>query len=789
MFADIALPKRRYQVFTYLVPPRFRDRLQVGSRVLVPLGRSTAQGLVVQLSKRVPSHLGARGISKTELREIAGLIDSSEDTSLNSTMITLARQVTDYYLAPPASGLRLIIPPALPGQISKRVMLTDLGRQALQDHTLSPQQATILARLSKSPNGLTLPTLRKSLEDISPLLTRLKHKGWVVEQDRVRTLHTPGSQSLAQLVSEEYPQRVHGGQHKLERRPSQGNGLVLVKEEEDHSQKNGYSSEDLASWRDRVLSGLSSKQYDEFLVYDSGSFRQQHLLQIVSDTLNAQRAALILTPEINQASLLVQTLKNEFGERIGLFHGDLPQRIRSRRWHEIQEGRFGVVVGTRIALFVPVPSLGVVWVRHEESPSYKEEQMPSYHVREVARMRAKLESGILVLSSAHPSLETVHQFRGHPSKILATGISPRSAPEVRVINLQQTPYGALLSDEMINGMRKTLGANEAVILFLNRKGYSRALLCRDCGYVPQCSSCGVTLTVYKKPARLVCSYCGQTHLPPVICPSCRSTRIEPSGYGTERLEEIVEQQFPSAKIARFDRAAIKTSKEEAVVLECFKRGEIDILIGTELLFHTQAVPCARFVGIPFADGGLHLPDFRSAERTYRLLEQAIGLANPGQSLTELPEVVVQTFLPAHHVFQAVARRDPQIFYDQESSFREALGYPPYTHLIQMAISGGHQNRVVLAAKRCRDLLASEVEKQGVHHIKFHDGHNEGDNILGPIPSVRPRSRGTSRYMILIKTRHLDWSRQLVHAVREELDLALRRDRLTLEVNVDPIEIL
>jgi len=238
----------------------------------------------------------------------------------------------------------------------------------------------------------------------------------------------------------------------------------------------------------------------------------------------------------------------------------------------------------------------------------------------------------------------------------------------------------------------------------------------------------------------------------------------------------VQQQFPLSKVARFDREVVKTADEETVILERFKHGNVNILIGTELLFHGPTMPRADFVGIPYADGGLHIPDFRSAERTYRLLEQAISMAASRDQRSLKAEVVLQTYLPTHHVIQAAVQRDAGIFYEQELGFREALGYPPFTHLIQVAISGKHHDRVVLAAKRFRDLLV------GGEQI-------EGENILGPISSLRPRSHGSARYVMVIKCRQLDRSRQLVHAVREELDLALRRERMTLEVNVDPLDIL
>jgi len=277
MFADVALPKRRYQVFTYLVPPQLRGRLHIGSRVLVPLGRTTTQGLVFQLGERIPGQLGARGISGSNLREICGLIDSSEDASLDATMISLARQVADYYLAPSASGLRLIIPPALPGQISKRVMLTDLGREVLESQKLSPQHASLLTRLSKSPKGLTMVTLRKTMNHVDPLLTRLKQKGFIVEHDRVRTVSTRVSQKSNQLETESHPSRRGSLQQTNKTLSAQTSLLAVVKEEEGHFHRNSQPSEGLADWRQDFLKKLSRKKHEEILVFNSRPFRQQCL--------------------------------------------------------------------------------------------------------------------------------------------------------------------------------------------------------------------------------------------------------------------------------------------------------------------------------------------------------------------------------------------------------------------------------------------------------------------------------------------------------------------------------
>ena len=785
MFADVALPKRRYQVFTYLVPQKFQHQLTIGSRVLVPLGRSTVQGLVFHIADQLSRELISQGISKSELREIIDLIDAPDESDLDPKFLVLARQVTDYYLAPMAAGLRLVLPPTAPGRISTQVILTDSGRNALENPHLTTNYASILTRLSKAPKGLTLATVRKTFKDVGPLLTRLKQKGWIEERERVRGV-TPGvSGTSNRPPSSKASLNPWDAQNKSVHGTASRNHEVIRKAVIEQPARSSHHRDSLTSWSSSFLQSLAMQRYDEFLVHDCWPFHQRCLLEAVGGTLKAHRSALIITPEINQASQLVAILGDQYGDRIAMFHGDLSPRVRIQLWHQIQGGQFNVVVGTRLALFIPLPFLGMIWVDHEEDPSFKEEQSPYYHVREVARMRAKLESAILLLSSASPSLETVHRFSDHSPSIVSRKTAGQREPSVQVVNLRQTPYGTLMSDDMVRGMQQALDEKGPVILFLNRKGFSRSIMCKDCGYVPQCLPCGVTLIMYKKPPRMICSYCGQTHLPPVMCPACQSIRLEPAGFGTERLEEVVQKQFPSATVARFDSEIIKTPKQETNLLERFQEGAIDILLGTELLFHRQMISHAKFVGIPYADSGLHIPDFRSSERTYHLLVQAVRLADHDDKQSE---VVLQTYLPSHHVVRAVAQHDPQIFYEQELAVRKALGYPPFSHLIQIAISGKQRDRVVGGAKRCRDVLVAEMGRLTAPRVQSHDVTIGEETILGPIPSFRTRSPGIIRNVIIIKSSQLDWARRLVQGVRGELEPPLRRAGMTFEVNVDPVEI-
>ena len=430
MFADVALPNRRYQVFTYLVPPKLTDQLKIGSRVLVPLGRSTAQGLVFRMADTLSRELTNQGISKDKLREIQDLIDAPEESDLDPILLNLARQVSDYYLAPVAAGLRLVVPPAAPGRVSVQVMLTNSGREALESPRLAPRFAEPLARLSKSPKGLTLATLRKTLKDGGATLARLKQKGWIEEHDRVRHENRLKSGELEEV-------RVHSQESK---------------EKKSHHLRRTFSHppKDVESCTHSILRSLSSQQYDEFLVHGSEFLTQKCLWESVIGTLDVHRSVLIITPEIDQVSQLAGFLSDRCGDgRVTMFHGNLTPRVRTQRWKAIRDGHLDIVVGTRLALFVPFPSLGLIWVDHEEDSSFKEEQSPYYHVRDVARMRAKLHPATLVLSSAHPSLETVHHFSGRTPSIVSSKIIDRRMPNVQVVNLRDTPYGTVLSDDMI----------------------------------------------------------------------------------------------------------------------------------------------------------------------------------------------------------------------------------------------------------------------------------------------------------------------------------------------------
>ncbi len=403
-------------------------------------------------------------------------------------------------------------------------------------------------------------------------------------------------------------------------------------------------------------------------------------------------------------------------------------------------------------------------------------------------MRARLESAVLIYGSSHPSLESVHKLGLMEDVSISQSLCSSSLPVMDVVNIREVPFGTILSHQIVEGMQRALARKGQVVLFVNRKGFSRALSCRDCGYVPQCQTCGVTLVVHQKPTRMKCSLCGSVHAPPESCPICQSVRLEASGYGTEQVEARVKEKFPQARVARFDRETLKTADQEIQFLEAVQNGAIDIVIGTEMMFGAKLFPSMKFVGIPNADAGLHFPDFRAAERTYHRLMQAVQLIDEEDDESE---IVLQTLLPTHHVVRAIVQRDPKVFYQEEWEIREALHYPPCSRIIHIAITGKVSDRVERMAMYCRArLLAMEqakTDRSFPDSIKIAQTLSH-DRLLGPLLSSRSKRNGLTRFILLVKTTEDEHGHGRVKRMQKELSTVLRRERLVMEIKVDPADL-
>ncbi|MFQ5991790.1 MAG: primosomal protein N', partial [Nitrospiraceae bacterium] len=428
----------------------------------------------------------------------------------------------------------------------------------------------------------------------------------------------------------------------------------------------------------RLEKALSASQAQTVLLTAPPRARWTAVLRATEATLSRHRTVLLVFPELARAAAVAGMLNPRWGNRIAFLHGELSVAARAQAWDQVRAGSAEVVVGTRSAIFAPIQGLGLIYIDDEEDPLLKEEREPHYHARDVGKLRAQLEQAMLVLGSSHPSLDTLATLEPEllvqPSDFRARAASwvtdAKSTPVIEPVDLRGLPYRTQLSEPMIDGIQAALRARSGSVLFLNRRGFATALICRDCGAAPRCNRCDVSLTLHRQTRQLLCHYCGVARTPSDTCPSCQAIRLEPVGFGTERIEEELRDLFPNARVGRLDRDAAGRPGQADAIRRQLSAGGLDILIGTQMLFQGSPLPKVGFVGLPLADAGLHLPDFRAAERTYHVLLDAVGLARPTE---EGGHVVLQTFLPTHHAIAAVISRTPGIFYADELAFRKALG--------------------------------------------------------------------------------------------------------------------
>jgi len=519
------------------------------------------------------------------------------------------------------------------------------------------------------------------------------------------------------------------------------------------------------SWKTLVAHCLHGNHMRKLVLHAPWEHRLSRLVDAIHQAHSMKRATIVLTGEIVRASWLTQVLSRFTDLQIILAHPS----SESGQWKPSQGRIPSVVVGTRSAIFSPLKSIGLIWVENEEDPALKELQEPRYHAREVATLRAEGERALVVLASAHPSLES----RFDPeAEIHHVSQEVVLRPTIELVDLRNEPAGILFSHKLIRAMHEALQNHVKILLFLNRKGYARTLICRDCGWVPQCDSCNVPLVYYREAGRMICRYCGKADRLPDLCPLCNTPHMSPVGDGTERVEAEVRRLFRQAKIARLDGDTLRHSASAQALWEGTRSGAWDVLIGTQALFRREPLPCYGLVGILQADSGLHVSDFRAAEHTYHLLIDAANLACPASTGGR---VIIQTRLPTHHTVQALISGDPDQFYNEEFAARRLLHYPPVCHLADLSVTGNDLRTVEEAAKR----WGAELERNA------HD--QEPLIVLGPVPAIRRRPKGHQRYRILVKGTVLASLSRRIHASVQKLEREYRKGRIKFVIDIDPIE--
>lgn len=762
-YANVVFPPRISQSFTYHVPDSWSARPRVGQWVLAPFGPRHKPGLVVSLTDDA-THAA---VHPNKIRDLHRVTSSPWD--LDPNLVALSQWMADYYLAPIGTCLALIQPPQFPFRRTVRWTITRQGHQRLETTRRGTATHTLLTALAKRPKGLAPSTLDQLVNNPSPILRTLKRRRWIQEQENwsERPIHggpaltSPAKGGLEISEDESLDSRVRGNDN--------GPAAVRLDVSDDAPAH--------PSWWNRFREHLTAKRFGEILVHERSHVPL--LANVIQATLANRRTALVLTPNVNQATHVAARLRDSVGDKVGEFHGGMSATRRVQEWHAVKRGHYAVVVGTRSALFLPLPALGCLWIDQEEDPSYKEEAGPHYHARDVARKRASLDQAVLVYHSSHPTLETVRHFGSRatvPQSFPARG--RETAHAVHVVNLQDVPFGTILSDVLRQGIERALEQEGGILVYHNRKGFASSFTCRDCGTAPSCTRCHVPFRLQH--SRLLCSYCGQTERIPTVCPSCSGTTLEPFGFGTERLEEELKRWYPHAAIGRYDGDAIKSESTARRVREQFCKGHVHILVGTQMLFHASPLGPVRCVAVPYADAGLHLPDFRSSERVFHHLRQAVDLLTPGPN----GSAIIQTRLPFHHAMHAISTQQPQLFYDHELAFRRMAGYPPFGLLVRLAVSGKDRSETEAAA----NLWAHRLTAQRAHMIAQGAATpQEHDAILGPLPSRWSASPKRHCYHLLLKFKDGPAARTLVRHTLEQMTREPTYRQVTFGVNVDPLD--
>jgi primosomal protein N' (replication factor Y) len=800
IYCDVSLPVPLDQVFTYFLPETLRHRVQTGSRVLAPFGTRKLAGVVLRVHSERP---------QSPPRELLRLLD--EEPALNDELLKLGRWISSYYCAPLGEVLRAMTPLAGDIRRGKIFSLTKSGRDAARQLHLSEAEdaATEVLRLL-DVRASSATYLKQKVQKAAVVLRSLEKKGFVEVEDvaaerdplrasaprlRAEFVRRPGTEKLPKAERELLSYlELHPGSHNVAeleqsvvkastaaRALARRDLVKLTLEAVATSQFPFRAPHALNPHQqiafDRIGAALEAKQFQTFLLQGvTGSGKTEVYLKAIDAALALGRSALMLVPEIGLTPAVAGQFHHRFGERVAILHSAFHDSERAQEWRRIRSGDAKVVVATRSGVFAPVRDLGLIIVDEEHDQSYKQQETPRYHGRDVAVVRARDANAVVVLGSATPSLETRYNAERGKYELLELPerVESRPMPVVQVIDTRQefleTRKQATFSRALIDAVTERLENGEQSMLLLNRRGFSSFMTCRACGERLECPNCSVTMTFHRRDRRMLCHYCNFSSRVPERCPKCDSDHIQFLGLGSERVEDELHGAFPRARIARIDRDTVGGKRDYENILAKFRGGEYDILVGTQMIAKGHDIPNVTLVGIVSADTGLGLPDFRAAERTFQLLTQAAGRAGRGTS----PGIVLmQTMNPDHYAIRFAAEQNYEKFYAKEIEFRRLMHYPPFGALANVIVRGTREEEALARSAALGRLLNPAPE---------------GVKILGPAAASLARLKNEYRYQMLIKTSSRKRLNEILGQVRG-FAVAEKWNPTSLVIDVDPMTIL
>ncbi|RCX23063.1 replication restart DNA helicase PriA [Fontibacillus phaseoli] len=826
--------------FDYLIPDEMQGWIEIGSRVGVPFGRRTVQGFVLSLHQE-------SGMDPRRMKPVQELLDLMPP--LPRDLVKLAEWMSRKYACSMISALQAMIPAALKGKAERYISVSGFeGEDEVEPEAegsrakdlfaiptmLTGEEEEIVAYV-KASGQVTMDHLSGRYPDRAGEIKGLIQRGILTEsqmiKDKVRKKTVKTVVAVVSGEEAEEALKSFSGQARRQKEVLQfllEVGAPLTLQEvlstlrvtagtvSKLTEKGFAVIEDVEVFRDpyqgrrfksseplertpeqevvfgKVTEVLDDRSYGVFLLHGvTGSGKTEVYLQTIERCISLGRQAIVLVPEISLTPQMVERFKGRFGGKVAVMHSRLSTGERYDEWRKIREGRVQVAIGARSAVFAPFADLGLIVMDEEHETSYKQEETPKYHARDVAVMRARQHEAAVILGSATPSLESYHAARSRADDDFAPLLlemkqrpSGSRLPGVHIVDMREELRDgnrSMFSRALHEGISSRLEKGEQTVLFLNRRGYSTFVMCRTCGYVAGCPECDISLTYHQKSNNLRCHYCGYAVPAPSVCPECGSEHIRYFGTGTQRVEGELAKLFPGIRVIRMDVDTTTEKGSHEKLLQAFREKKGDVLLGTQMVAKGLDFPDVTLVGVIAADTALNFPDFRSAEKTFQLLTQVAGRAGRHQ----LPgEVFIQTYMPEHYSIIHASGHDYGSFVREELNHRKTLHYPPYSRLILVTLSHEQLPLLLRMAENFAGDLRAKAQRLGWYG-NLDRFAEEALDILGPVASPIPRIKNRYRFQCMVKYRGPLDAVQLVRETAAATLDNLRDASLQISIDVDP----
>lgn len=725
MYANVIIEygvKSLNKTFIYKVPDELKDKIKVGMKVYVPFGKSEVFGFVMELQNNNDTGYDAKEIIRID----------NEELVLNKELMDVGKHLSSITLCTLITAYQTMLPSSL--KIKK------------QEHNYD-----------KYDEYLTLTDKLKAMEYIC------KYPRRIAQIKAINNILEVGKLNKKEVSSEVVKALEENGIIVIEKinkyRINKDSGKIVKK----------HLTEDQES----VYKSVDFNKHDTYLLYGvTGSGKTEVYIKWIEKCIDEGKTAIMLVPEIGLTTQIAKRFYEAFGSDVAIFHSSLSEGEKYDEYLKILRGEVHVVVGTRSAVFVPLKNLGIIIIDEEDSSSYKQDNNPRYHAKDIAIYRGKYNNIPVVLGSATPTLESKARADKGVYKLLrlTNRVGNAKLPIIHVIDMEpeMKKRNMIFSEFLQNKIKEKLERREQIILLLNRRGFSTFITCSNCGYTYKCPSCDITLTFHKSTNNLICHYCGYQKKKDEVCPECHEESLNYYGLGTEKLEERIKEMYPSARVVRMDQDTTRNKGMHESIINDFKDYKYDILLGTQMISKGLDFPKVTLVGVINADASLNIPDYRSSEVTYSLLSQVAGRA--GRS--EIPgEVIIQTFNPDNYVIECVKNNNYDRFYLQEMQFRKNLKYPPYYYLVSIKVIGKIYEKTIENSQKVKKYLADNLNKETI--------------VLGPTTASVFKFNNEYRMQIIIKYKFDD---KLMETLKDLDNIFSSNKDNYLEIDFNPLRI-